>query len=251
MRLAEALGLGPSEIVTLVGGGGKTTAMYALALEAAATGGRAIATGTTLFTRPPRDVPIELVLVSENDGSDDEIAAALDRRGCAIVATGHGTKGRLMPVAAGEPARLLAAFGLSRVVVEGDGSRGRPFKAPAEHEPVVAESSTLVVAVAGLGVLGQPLDEEHVHRPERIAAITGGHPGDLVTAGMMATALAHSLGGRKNVEPGCRFAVLLNQADAIHEDAGRELARRLLDAGVERVVLSRLEVEPVIVGVIR
>jgi hypothetical protein len=68
---------------------------------------------------------------------------------------------------------------------------------------------------------------------------------------MMATVLAHPLGGRKNIPPGCRFAVLLNQADAEHEDAGREVARRLVDAGVERVVLSRLEAAPVIVDVIR
>src|SRR3990170_1896622 len=41
MDLREALGLGEREIVALVGGGGKTTAMYRLCRETAARGGKA------------------------------------------------------------------------------------------------------------------------------------------------------------------------------------------------------------------
>src|SRR5262249_57619382 len=63
------------------------------------------------------------------------------------------------------------------ILDEADGSRTRPFKAPADHEPVIPEETTLVIAVVGADVLGQPLDGEHVHRPARVSALRGGAPG--------------------------------------------------------------------------
>jgi len=47
MRLADALGMAADEVVALVGGGGKTTAMFRLAREMAGAGGSAITTTTT------------------------------------------------------------------------------------------------------------------------------------------------------------------------------------------------------------
>jgi molybdenum cofactor cytidylyltransferase len=235
--------------MTLVGGGGKTTAMYALVRECAAEGGRAIATGTTLFTLPPAHQRIPLVMFDESGGFRAALAAALERERCAIVAAGRGNKGRLLPLPPEHPARLQSAFGLDRVIVEGDGSRGRPFKAPADHEPVIAQSSTLVVAVAGMSALGQPLDEAYVHRPEIVSALTGHPAGAPITSDVLGRVLADPRGGRKHVPASCRFAVLLNQVGAGQLASARDVAQMLLEAGAERVVLSRLEGEPIIVDI--
>lgn len=251
MRLSDAFDLGSGEIVALVGGGGKTTAMYRLARETAAEGGAAIATGTTLFT-PPSDRPRHLTVIAE---SEDElleaVRGALERERCIIVATGHGTQGRLLPVPASAPVAMLALPGVRRVIVEADGSRTRAFKAPGDHEPVIPAGATTVVAVAGMRVVGQPLDEEHVHRPERVAALTSAAPGAPVTIEMMAGVLAHPLGGRKGVPAGARFAVLLNQADAGRIGDARRLGAMLRAAGVERVVLAQAREEPPVVEVLR
>src|SRR5262249_57693730 len=58
---------------------------------------------------------------------------------------------------------------------EADGSRMRPFKAPAAHEPVIPVETTLVVPVVSADVFGRPLDSEHVHRPDVVSAPIG-HP---------------------------------------------------------------------------
>lgn len=251
MRLSDALDLGSGEIVALVGGGGKTTAMYRLARETAADGGAAIATGTTLFT-PPSDRPRHLIVIAEHeDALPDAVRAALGHERCFIVATGRGTQGRLLPVPGSAPAAMLALPGVRRVIVEADGSRTRAFKAPGDHEPVIPDGATLVVAVAGVRVLGQPLDAEHVHRPERVAALTGAEPGTLVTVEMMAGALSHPLGGRKGVPAGARFAVLLNQVDAGRIGDARRLGAMLRAASVERVVLAQVREEPPVVEVLR
>jgi molybdenum cofactor cytidylyltransferase len=251
VRLSDAFDLGSGEIVAIVGGGGKTTAMYRLARETAAEGGAAIATGTTLFT-PPSDRPRHLTVIAEReDELTDAVRAALERERCIIVATGHGTQGRLLPVAAGAPAAMLALRGVRRVIVEADGSRTRGFKAPGDHEPVIPDGATIVVAVAGMSALGQPLDAEHVHRPERVEALTGVSPGVLVTVEMMAAVLAHPLGGRKGVPDGARFAVLLNQVDARRIGDARLLGALLRDAGVECVVLAQAREDPPVVDVLR
>ena len=51
------------------------------------------------------------------------------------------------------------------ILVEADGSRGKPLKAPAPHEPVLPSKAACVVAVVG----AKPLDS-----PSRSSTYTGG-----------------------------------------------------------------------------
>ena len=53
-----------------------------------------------------------------------------------------------------------------------------PFKAPAAHEPVPADSTTLLVTVMGITAIGAPLDAAHVHRAEIVARLAGAEIGD-------------------------------------------------------------------------
>jgi molybdenum cofactor cytidylyltransferase len=66
---------------------------------------------------------------------------------------------------------LAAARGVP-LLVEADGSRRLPLKAPAEHEPAIPAFANLAVVVVGLSGLGKPLDQASVHRPERFAALS-------------------------------------------------------------------------------
>ena len=69
--------------------------------------------------------------------------------------------------------RIAALPGVDNVLVEADGAKGRSLKAPAGHEPVVPGSTTLLVPVAAADVVGRPLDDTMVHRPELVAGLTG------------------------------------------------------------------------------
>ncbi len=125
--------------------------------------------------------------------------------------------------------RIAAHPAVDAVIVEADGSRRLPFKAPAPHEPVIPTSATIVVPLAGLDVLGQPLDADHVHRPQLVAELTGAALGDPVTPAMIAAVLAHPQGGARGVPPNARLIPFLNKAeDEATLAAAREIARLLL-----------------------
>jgi molybdenum cofactor cytidylyltransferase len=137
---------------------------------------------------------------------------------------------------------LLRLPGRPIVLNEADGSRMRPFKAPAEHEPVIPAATTLVVPVVGADVFGAPLGPERVHRPERVAALAGSALGDPVTPELVARVLTHPEGGLKHVPPGARVIPLINKADTPEALAlARETALRLLaEPRVEAVAIGAL-----------
>ena len=230
MQLAHALRIHPKEVVVLVGGGGKTTLMFRLADELAASGRRVVTTMTTkIFVGQMERAPARLVL--EGEGSLlAQLPQALADYGHVLVAGGtivEQDKVQGVPPALLD--RIAAHPAVDAVIVEADGSRRLPFKAPAPHEPVIPASATIVVPIVGLDVLGQPLDAEHVHRPEIVAELTGATLGDPVTPAMIAAVLAHPQGGVKDAPPTARVIPFLNKAeDEASLAAAREIARLLL-----------------------
>src|SRR5262249_4205924 len=110
---------------------------------------------------------------------------------------------------------------------EADGSRMRPFKAPADHEPVIPEETTLVVPVVGADILGRSLDAEHVHRPELVSALSGAPLGTPITPAIVARVLAHPDGGRKGVPARARVVVMINKVERLVDRApAHETAER-------------------------
>ncbi|PSQ10955.1 putative selenium-dependent hydroxylase accessory protein YqeC, partial [Halobacteriales archaeon QS_5_70_15] len=163
-------------LVAAVGAGGKKTTLWRLA-EAH---DRAVVTAATripLFGERVR----ELVVTDDPVGA---VESALGRdvdespwplglvpgRADDVRYEGYGTE-----VVSG----LADAVGedLDAILLKADGARNRLFKAPDEHEPQVPDRADTVLPIASATVVGQPLDETHVHRPERVGDIADLDPG--------------------------------------------------------------------------
>mgnify|MGYP000874990766 CR=1 FL=1 len=200
--LAEALALAPGGLIAIVGGGGKTSLMYALAEEARAQGRRALIS-TTTHIRPPEAYPLIK--------GDPALAAAAWARGEIPCAALPGPEGRLTGPGEAALARLKALA--EWLIVEADGSKGLPMKAPAAWEPVLPAGWDKLVAVAGLSALGQPLNQV-CHRPELAAPLLGVGQTALVTPELMAGLLLSPAGQMKGADTEERYRILLNQADA-------------------------------------
>lgn len=241
MNVADALGVTGDDVVALVGGGGKTTAMFRLAREMVEHGGRAITTTTTkIFAAQIALAPAH---VAAADATQERVSAALVVHGHVLVigATDPGT-GKADGVSLDLFVRLRAWCPGACILNEADGSRMRPFKAPSEHEPVIPVETTLVVPVVGADVFGKTLDADHVHRPELVSALSGAPLGTPITPEIVARVLTHPDGGLKGVPVRARVIALINKVESLPDQTpARETAERLLrNPAIHSVVLANL-----------
>ena len=237
MDLYDAFGLVHGAIVAAVGGGGKTSLIFALANNAAERGLSAIVTTTTKFTPPP-GIPLPPVLETSDSRAEEDIKLALAPGNVVVAITGRGERERMLGF---EPQTIVSMEATSPglIVIEADGSAHRPFKAPGEHEPVIPACATDVIVCVGLDVLGHRLDETWVHRPEIVAALSGARTGEIVTADMIVQVLTAGGGGRKHVPHGARIHALLNHPRTPeHESLGKHIAQRLVYEGFATAVVA-------------
>jgi molybdenum cofactor cytidylyltransferase len=140
--------------------------------------------------------------------------------------------------------RLSALDDVMATIVEADGSRERPLKAPARHEPAVPPCATHVLTVAGMRAVNRPLDAATVHRPEIAAELAGLRMGDSLAPEAVAAMLAHPAGGLKGHHPGRASYLYLNLA-ADASDSPSEVEARLTWAQrIAGIVLARPMVYP-------
>jgi molybdenum cofactor cytidylyltransferase len=244
ITLAQALRVKRSDVICFVGGGGKTTSMFRLAAELAGMGWRAVTTTTTHISQEQVKMSPAAIHLDEISLLPEQLA----RHGqCLIIGAPDG-RGRVFGASSELIAELRARSDVDAVLIEADGSRSRPFKAPGVHEPVVPETCTILVPIAGLNALDSTLDEDHVHRAELAAALAEVPVGSMITEEIMARVLCHPDGGAKLLPPGAHLVPLLNKADtdAIRNRA-RIIAEKLLTSPlVDTVVISSMIQDPVI-----
>jgi molybdenum cofactor cytidylyltransferase len=209
MELRQALRISGQERIAFVGAGGKTTALFQLAREL---GSGALVTTTTHFSTAQLDLADQVFSLRPGDRLPDRQGLDL---GKVFLFHGPPSGERVGSLTVQQWQALVELAGLAGLplLVEADGSRQLPVKAPAEHEPALPAPIDLVVVCAGLQALGKPITEDWVHRAERFQTLSGTHPGDLLTPDALGRVLAHPEGGLKNLPAHIRKAVLLNQAD--------------------------------------
>lgn len=240
MNLPEAFGFGDApELAAIVGGGGKTSLMFTLAR--ALRPGVVTSTTTRIFQAQIRQSPA--VTYIDNLSPLEE---QLQQHGMTLV-VGRVEGEKAFGLSPEEVVALWQRPSVHHVLVEADGSRMRPVKAPADHEPVIPPESTLIIPVVGIDALEHPITAV-AHRPERVSAITGLSADDFLTPETLAMLLTHPLGGLKNVPPTARVIPLINKvAEETELAAARQVARRVLmrsHGRVQRVVIGAVQKEP-------
>jgi len=254
MQLTEALGLRSRETIAFVGGGGKTTAMFRLAGELAAAGRRVVtSTSTRLAVREAALAP-KCLTCQDADSLLAELPAALSgSRSVLAVESVNIAQDRVGGLKVQVLERIAALADVDFLLVEADGSRELPFKAPAAYEPLIPGCATIVIPVVGLDILGLPLTAEYVHRPELVAALVQVGIGEPITPAVVATVLGHRQGGAKNAPPLARVVPLLNKAEtAPRREAAFEIARLLLERPwIERVLIGAVATSEPVRGVLQ
>jgi len=227
--IEEIFGLESGGVLSLVGGGGKTSLMFLLARILSGTGKRVLTTTTTKIRVPTAAQSQQLIVAADPE------AVLLQASSCQS-ASPHLTAAAAQLPDAGklqgfDPSaiRSFRESGLfDCIIIEADGSARRPLKAPAAHEPALAPETTVLVAVAGLETIGAPFSEDLVFRSHLAGPIMGLAEGETITTQALARLLAHPAGAFKGAPPGARRIVFLNKADTPERRAaGCEVAELL------------------------
>lgn len=240
MNLFESLALAEPLHAAVIGGGGKTTALFQLASQVK--GQSWVTTTTHLGTDQLQMADRHFILRSPAD-----IAPDLWKQQKVTLLTGGPTQDDRMrgpePEILEQIAHLARVKGIS-LLVEADGARSHPLKAPAEHEPVIPAWADTVVLVIGLSVLGKPLTAEWVHRPERFSQLSGIPYGQPVSLDGIISMLLNPLGGLKGTTREQSKVVLFNQSDTQQlQIADFEKMHRLMTC-YDKVLVASLQCEP-------
>jgi molybdenum cofactor cytidylyltransferase len=233
--LRDALAIAPGEMVGLVGAGGKTTTLQRLLVELRAVG-RTVLTTSTVHLFELKGVPTHPFLVeSDRAALEAALPPLLAAAGHVRVAAERLRQDKIRGLDPADVTALKGLPGLDHVLVEADGARHRSLKAPAEHEPVIPDGVDLLLIVVGLDIVGAPLDEAHVHRPEQVMALTGLDAGAPISAAAAARVLTSPEGGLKGVAPTTRCWIVGTKLSDATAPAGDRLARAVLVAGDPRI----------------
>jgi len=233
VRLIDALGVRRGDVVSFVGGGGKTSLALCLAQEAAALGWKAVFTVTAKI-KPPALPVFASVESLEFAGGPVCLAGPLRQ------------DGKLAGVSYEEVAAVAAVADL--VSVEADGSAGRSLKFPQAHEPVIPTCSTIVVPVAGASVVGRAISPELVHRSSEAAEFVGS---DVATPSVVARLLWHPDAATRGRPSSARVVPAINQADSVERlAAARAVAAELIALGAPLVLLTAAQSDPPVIELV-
>ena len=215
-------------VISVIGGGGKTSLLYRLSRELAADGFR-VALTTTTHMMIPQTFPWtesiddavhmlskEPALIVHRVSLDLSEAPGLSKMPSLSEASSKNSD-RCVGISAAEYDILRKEADI--ILVEADGARQLPLKAAAAHEPVIMWDSDYVIAVAGVDAMGRPL-QEVCHRPQLAADYFGLPLDTAVTEEIVVNLLTDPVIGQMKGVGECRQSqsarqvrVLINKAD--------------------------------------
>ncbi len=247
--LTHAMAISGGGVISLVGAGGKTTLMFCLAKELEASGASVLATTTTKVRIPGADDARRIIISSDiKDILNSARCTKAYPRILFAAAREISSQGKLVGFQPSFIDSIAASGAFQWIVVEADGAAQRPVKAPAPHEPVIPESSGWVIGILGIDVIGKPLNESNVFRPERFASITGLSMEKPISAASLAKVLAHPEGILKGCPKEAAAVAFLNKADTSKVVSnGREvvaLLREMKCSLLRRAIIGRLLPDP-------
>lgn len=181
------LDINQKEVISLVGGGGKTTSMLSLANELKDCGLKVLITTSTMIFESMegefdnyflQNIPIDFH----------------PKKGSITILGERIRDGKLIGCSIDKIDEISNRELFDYILIEADGAKRKPIKAPEFHEPVIANSTTITIGVMGIDAIGCEIIEDIVHRPEKLKEILNVEENHIIDSSDMVNLSLHPQG---------------------------------------------------------
>ena len=241
--VTEALGLREKEHLAIVGAGGKTTLLLALA-EDLRDNKVVISTTTKIHYDEAKQVLKPIITLGQPDWKET-LKKCLGRENQAILVKQIVESGKVSGISPSLADEIFRDQKIDYLLLEADGAAGLPLKAPAEKEPVIPSSVTTVVAMMGLDAINQPFNLERVFRPKEFQLITGLNIGEKLIPTKIFQLFIDPKGLFKGAPPSAKKIVFFNRLDLLSEkNKALELANLITEKKrrfIDRIIIGSVK----------
>lgn len=239
-KLFCQLEIQPGDTIAFVGAGGKTSLMLTLAEEIFNSGFNVAVTTTMKMGTEERSEHSEVIVESDMSNISKLISnvfSILSRNKIPVIFSGvDEVHGRMLGLESSTVDRLAEV--VDNLLIEADGGRGKPFKIPMAHEPVVPECVNKLCIVVGFDAVGQPITEKNFYNVEGMVEL-GAKRGELLTPTLLRMLLFHLSGYLRYKIDNRKIFLLLNKCDDLDKaDNIKELTEELFHDSLEKIILT-------------
>lgn len=219
--------LNKDKVITVVGAGGKTSTIFELGDELSNLNKKTIIT-TTTHMKLDKDF-----LLIDEDFNIENLKKILQKNNLIKI----GKKERDYKVKSLDEDTLKRCIDISDfLLIEGDGSKRLPLKAPKDNEPVIIQETDLVIGLIGFDSLDKKI-EETCHRPELVSKLLHKNIKENINIFDLVEIIKNKNGLKKNVN--CKYKVIINKVDKLeYLDKCKKIAQLCLEFKIDVIFTS-------------
>lgn len=159
------INLNKKEIITIVGAGGKTSIMFNIAKKLSRIRKKVLVTTTTKIMKPNEE-GIEVYI-----GEVKNIS--LINKNIIVAGSKIVEKNKIKGYSNYDIDNIFSKKIFDYIIVEGDGAKRKPIKAPRKNEPIVPPNTDILIGVIGMDSYEKEVNEDNVFGLEEFLRITG------------------------------------------------------------------------------
>lgn len=219
--------LNKDKVITVVGAGGKTSTIFELGNELSNLNKKTIIT-TTTHMKLDKDF-----LLIDEDFNIENLKKILQKNNLIKI----GKKESDYKVKSLDEDTLKRCIDISDfLLIEGDGSKRLPLKAPKDNEPVIIQETDLVIGLIGFDSLDKKI-EETCHRPELVSKLLHKNIKENINIFDLVEIIKNKNGLKKNVN--CKYKVIINKVDKLeYLDKCKKIAQLCLEFKIDVIFIS-------------
>jgi probable selenium-dependent hydroxylase accessory protein YqeC len=187
MKLNNWLELKKSDIISIVGAGGKTTMMFKLAEELRGRNKVLVTTTTKIYV--PLGNKYDFICT---DSEMMPIYIHMKDNGIYILGSRVNGENKILGLSEKELDKLAPYF--DYIIIEADGAKKKRLKGWSEFEPVIYKKTTKTIGIVDIQAFGMVISEDNIHRSKIFCELTGAKQRELVNLEHLFNIIINPLG---------------------------------------------------------